>query len=144
MPMVLPAVEGVRGLKRWVAMVALMFVFAAVVAGCAPAKPASLIGTWTSPDTAGKNATLSDLTLYPDGRFRYAGKSALGGPAAFGGKYQTGVDKGLPWIRLVYADFPDRPTVWYYKLEGDKLTVSAVRGNLTNGSALVFMRKSGG
>jgi hypothetical protein len=114
------------------------------LAGCvAPAteKPVSLVGEWTSPDTAGKVASLSDLTLRADGTFRYAGKSAIGGPVAFGGTYQLGDDVGSPCIRLVYADFPDRPTVWYYRLDGKQLLVSTVKGNLTNGSALTFMRK---
>jgi hypothetical protein len=130
--------------RQWNAvglLVALLLVGAALFA-CAPAKPApSLVGEWASPDTAGKTASLSDLTLKADGQFRYAGKSALGGPVAFGGTYQTGVEAGTPWIRLIYADFPDAPQLWYYKLEEKQMLVSAVKGNLENGSALVFTRK---
>ena len=130
---------------RWRAATAVFLAFvllAGALSACAPARPAaSLIGEWTSPDTAGKVASLSDLTLFADGAFRYAGKSALGGPVAFGGTYETGVEAGTPWIRLVYADFPDQPTVWYYKLSEKRLLVSAVKGNLDNGSALTFTRR---
>ena len=137
-------------LKRWLigAGVALLGValLGLALAGCAPAKPApaeqaSVVGSWTSPDTSGKNANLSDLTFYADGRFRYAGKSAIGGLVAFGGTYKMGSDSGAPTITLVFADFPDRPTFWYYQLDGNTLKVSGVRGNLTNGSALTFTRK---
>ena len=131
--------------KRWLigASVAVLLcaLLGGVLVGCAPKKPASLVGEWTSPDTAGMNASLSDITFYSDGRFRYAGKSAIGSPVAFGGTYQTGADSGAPTVTLVYSDFPDRPTSWYYQLEGNTLKVSVVRGNLTNGSALTFTRK---
>ena len=126
-------------------LVGLVLLGAALV-GCGPAKQApagqaNLVGEWTSPDTAGKNASLSDITFYPDGRFRYAGRSAIGGLVAFGGTYQQGQDAGTPTVKLVFADFPDRPTSWYYQLDGNTLKVSTVRGNLTNGSALTFKRK---
>jgi len=137
-------------LKRWLigASAALLSValLGLVLSGCAPGKQASanqpsVVGSWTSPDTAGKNANLSDLTFYADGRFRYAGRSAIGGLVAFGGTYQMGSDSGAPTITLVFADFPDRPTFWFYQLDGTTLKVSGVRGNLTNGSALTFVRK---
>jgi hypothetical protein len=113
----------------------------AVPTAVAPASAQALLGEWRAADTAEKSGTLSDLTLTADGRFRYAGKNALGGPAAFGGSYQTGVQNGAPWIRLVYDDFPTNPTVWFYELDGAQLSVSAMQGNLTNGSALVFTRR---
>jgi hypothetical protein len=129
--------------RSWAAggLVVALLVFAVALLGCSAGAKPGLVGEWRSPDTAGKSASLSDLTLFADGRFRYAGENALGGPVAFGGSYQTGVDAGTPWIRLVYDDFPDRPTVWFYKLEEKQLLVSAVRGNLTNGSALTFARR---
>jgi hypothetical protein len=147
------------GAGRGKALVALVLVAAAimVLAGCgAGAKPTAatqpsaaptanpsqvLLGEWRAADTAGKSASLSDLTLSADGRFRYAGKNALGGPVAFGGTYQVGMVDGAQQIRLVYDDFPANPTLWFYKLEGSHLTVSTVQGNLTNGMALVFTRR---
>jgi hypothetical protein len=125
------------------ALCALALIASIVVslAACAPAEKPTLLGSWHAADTAGKSASLSDLTLTPDARFRYAGKNALGGPVAFTGSYRTGEDKGTPWIALIYDDYPDKPAVWFYSLEANQLTVSAQRGNLTNGSALVFTRQ---
>lgn len=111
------------------------------LAGCsAKAKP-SVVGTWRAADTAGKPGSLSDLTLQADGAFFYAGKNALGGPVRFGGRYTVGEQNGAPWIQLLYDAYPDRPTLWYYKIEGSQMTVSTVLGNLTNGSGLVFTRQ---
>ena len=126
--------------QRFAAMVCVLAALV-VLCACTPSKPASIVGAWSAPDTAGKNASLSELALSADGTFRYGGKNALGGPVAFTGTYQTGTDSGTPWLKLVYADFPDRPTVWFYRIEGDRLSVSSVRGNLDNGSALTFVRK---
>ncbi|MDR3686434.1 MAG: hypothetical protein P4L93_05725 [Coriobacteriia bacterium] len=138
-------------LKRCMIGASVLALLGVALLGCAPskqapakqppAKQASLVGQWTSPDTAGKDASLSDITFFADGRFRYAGKSAIGSPVAFTGTYQTGSNSGAPTVTLVYADFPDRPTFWYYQLDGNTLKVSAVLGNLTNGSALTFTRK---
>jgi hypothetical protein len=114
---------------------------ALALGGCSAAAKPSLVGSWHAADTAGKAGSLSDLTLQADGHFFYAGRNALGGPVRFGGTYRTGVQNGAPWIGLAYDDFPGKPTIWFYKLEGTKLTVSTVQGNLTNGSALVFARQ---
>ena len=108
---------------------------------CTPAAKPSLVGTWVSKDSSGKSANLSDLTLKADGTFEYAGKNALGGPVKFAGTYQTGTTTEGPWLRLTYSDFPDRSTLWFYRLEPTQLTVSAVAGDLANGSALVFTRR---
>jgi hypothetical protein len=92
-------------------------------------------------DTSGKAASLSELTLAQDGTFTYGGRNAHGVPVTFSGRYDMGTEQRGPWIRLTYSDFPDRPTVWFYRLAPDTLTVSAVRGDLSNGTALVFTRR---
>ena len=124
---------------------ALLVVLAAIavmaVACTSPAPKPSLEGSWVVQDTAGKPGTLSDLTLAADGTFTYAGLNALGSPVRFAGSYQKGTSGAAPWIRLTYADFPDRPTRWFYRLEPQRLTVSTAVGNLRNGSALVFTRR---
>jgi zinc/manganese transport system permease protein len=111
------------------------------VAGCAPKAKQSVVGEWRAADTYGKAGSLSDLSLLADGHFYYGGKNALGGPVRFGGRYQTGEQDGAAWIRLDFDAYPNRPTVWFYRVDGDKLTVSSARGNLTNGSALVFTKR---
>ena len=116
----------------------------AVSSGSATAAPsgrAALVGEWRAAGTAGKPGTLSDLSLLPSGHFRYTGKNALGGKVTFGGSYEVGTVNGSPQIRLVYDDFPDTPTRWFYMLDGTRLSVSSVQGNLSNGSALVFTRR---
>jgi hypothetical protein len=138
-------------MPRWAAasaaVVVTLALASALLTGCAlapksgSARGATLVGNWRAADTAGQPASLSDLTLSANGQFRYGGKNALGGPVAFTGTYKTGVVEGTPWVALYYADYPDAPKLWFYRLEGDKLTVSAVRGNLTNGSALVLERQ---
>jgi hypothetical protein len=111
------------------------------VGGCsAKAKP-GVVGTWRSADTVGKAGSLSDLTLNADGTFFYAGKNALGGSVRFGGRYRVGEQDGAPWMQLAYDDYPDRNVVWFYKIEGSQLSASTMRGNLTNGSAMVFTRQ---
>jgi len=57
------------------------------------------------------------------------------------GVYETGDSQDGPWIRLVYHDFPDRNITWFYRVEGDRLTVSALPANLKNGTALEFTRR---
>lgn len=111
---------------------------ALALAGCAP-KP-SLVGTWEAPITSGKPGQLSTLMLNADGTFRYGGKNALGGPVAFGGTYKLGSADGAPTVTLDYADYPGRPITWFYSLTSDKLAVSTVRADLTNGTALTFER----
>lgn len=109
--------------------------------GCAPKARPSLVGEWRAADTYGKVGSLSDLTLQADGHFYYAGKNALGGTVRFGGRYQMGEEKGVGWIRLDYDAYPGRPTVWFYRLDGNQLSVSSAQGNLTNGSAMVFTKR---
>ena len=82
----------------------------------------------------------SDLTFSPAGHFRYSGLNALGRPVAFLGTYATGVDHGTGWIALYYDDYTGGPKAWFYMLDGQQLKVSAIRGNLTNGTAMVFTR----
>jgi hypothetical protein len=89
----------------------------------------------------GQPANLSDLTLTADGKFTYGGQNALGGPVKFAGTYNTGRSDLGPWIQLVFADYTDRQTVWYYTVSDKELAVSAIPGNLKNGSALVFTRQ---
>jgi hypothetical protein len=129
-----------RTLAWRLAALALVALVALTLAGCKQSPP-NVLGTWHNADTAGKPASLSDLTLTPDGRFRYGGKNALGGNVAFGGNYQTAVVNGSAVMRLIYDDFPNQPTIWFYRVDGNQLTVSSVQGNLTNGSALVFTRR---
>jgi len=43
-------------------------------------------------------------------------------------------------IRLTYDDFPDKPTTWFFKLDGDTLTVAPSRDDLQTEAALVFKR----
>lgn len=111
------------------------------LAACAPKERPSLVGEWRAADTYGKPGSLSDLTLQADGHFYYAGKNALGGPVRFGGRYQAGTQQGADWIRLDFDAYPGRPSIWYYRLEADRLMVSSAQGNLDNGSALVFTKK---
>ena len=106
---------------------------------CGP-KP-TLAGTWEAQAASGKPASLSTLTLRPDGTFRYAGKNALGGPVAFGGTYRVGRTPSGPTLTLVYADFPNNPVTWYYALSQDELRVSTLLGDLKNGTALTFQRQ---
>lgn len=114
----------------------------ALLSGCSAEDPASkLVGEWSAPATADKPANLSDLTLKADKTFVHVGKNALGGKVTFMGVYETGTSKEGPWVRLVYHDFPDRQVAWFYKIEGDKLYVSSLVGNLSNGTALEFTRK---
>ena len=124
------------------ALLAMLVAIAVMAAACtSPAPKPSLEGSWVAQDTAGKSGTLSDLILAADGTFTYTGLNALGVPVRFAGTYQKGTSGVAPWIRLTYADFPDRPTKWFYRLEPQRLTVSTAVGNLRNGSALVFTRR---
>jgi hypothetical protein len=134
----------ITSLARTVLLVGTLLIVAllgATFAGCGPKAKPSIIGSWRAADTAGKSGTLSDLTLQPDGQFYYGGKNALGGSVRFGGRYRVGEDNGADWIRLDYDAYPGRPTLWFYKIEGTQLTVSTARGNLSNGSGLVFTRQ---
>jgi hypothetical protein len=119
---------------------ALAALLALAVCGC-KATPPSVLGSWRVAETAGKPASLSDLTLTSDGRFRYAGRNALGGVVAFGGTYQTAMVDGSAVMRLIYDDNPTQPTIWYYRVDGNQLIVSSVHSDLTNGTALVFTRR---
>jgi zinc/manganese transport system permease protein len=130
-----------RAMVAALALGALVALAMLPLAGCAPKARPSLVGEWRVADTYGKAGSLSDLTLQADGHFYYGGKNALGGPVRFGGRYQMGEQNGVGWIRLDYDAYPGRPTVWFYRLDGTRLSVSSVQGNLTNGSALVFTRR---
>jgi hypothetical protein len=122
-----------------------------VLSGCSAKKPAAsaqtnidpakLVGTWTITETQNQPASLSDLTLRADGTFRYAGRNALGGPVAFGGRYKLGIYQNAPWIELFYDDYPDRATVWYFRMSDNELQVSPKAAELGRETALRFVRK---
>ncbi len=119
---------------------ALAFVLLAGTAGCSGAKQ-KLVGSWVAATNAGKPGSLSDLTIAGDNTFLYAGKNAFGSSVRFGGKYTLGSSKAGPWIRMVYDDFPDRPIVWFYKVNGRWLEVSTVAADLKNGTAMALSRQ---
>lgn len=135
-------------LKRTVTILLALALCAVALTGCsakpkasAPAKadPAVLFGTWSIPETQNQRGALSDLTLRPDGTFRYAGHNALGGPVAFGGRYKVGVHGPTPWLELFYDDYK-QPTVWFYQVSGKELVVSPDQTRLSGESALKFVR----
>jgi hypothetical protein len=83
---------------------------------------------------------LSDIGFGQDGSFRHSGSNALGRPVNFGGRYQVGTSAVNSVIRLVYDDFPDKPTVWFFRLNGDTLTVAPSVADLDSETAIVFKR----
>lgn len=125
----------VLGLAALCATLALM--------GCAeepqPPKP-TLIGRWTSVQATGTTALLDEIVFEADGTFRHSGRNALGLPVAFTGAYTLGTDEQGAYIRLTYNDYPDKPTVWYYRLGMSTLSVSTDARDLQAGRAQRYRR----
>ena len=92
------------------------------------------------PVAKGQPASLSEIGFAEDGTFRHSGSNALGLPVNFGGTYQLGSSAEGQVIRLIYADFPDRPTTWFFRLQGDRLTVAPSAEQLGTEEALVLKR----
>ena len=100
----------------------------------------SIAGLWTIPALKGQPVSLSEIAFESDGVFRQSGSNALGMPVAFQGRYQIEDSAGMWILRLTYNDYPDRPEVWYFRLEGNRLIVAKAPGGLDSGAVTVFER----
>jgi hypothetical protein len=137
-----------RTATRWAAIaVGSAVLLAALLAlGCAPkATPASvdtraLVGLWTDAEARGIAGRLDEIQFREDGSFRHSGNNALGKPVNFGGHYQASRSAEGPFLRLIYDDFPEQTTVWFYRLDGDKLTVAPRAAELGSANSITWMR----
>jgi hypothetical protein len=124
----------------------LLLLAALIAVGCGPRQPqapvstGSIVGLWTNAAAKGQAASLSEIGFGEDGSFRHSGDNALGFPVNFGGSYQLGSSAQDSVIRLTYDDFPDKPTVWFFRLKGDTLTVAPLAEDLETERAIVFRR----
>jgi hypothetical protein len=120
---------------------------ALLLAGCTtraktePVSSQSVVGLWVNAAVKGQPASLSELGLSEDGSFRHSGSNALGLPVTFGGRYEVGNSGEGSVVRLTYDDFPDKPTTWYFRLDGDKLTLAPSVADLDTESAVVLTRE---
>ena len=121
---------------------------ALAASGCgSPAQQAaaptqSVVGLWTNAATKGQPASLSEIVFAADGSFRHSGNNALGLPVNFSGRYQVGSSAQGTAVRLVYDDFPDKPTEWFFRLDGDTLTLAPRAADFETEAAIVFRRAS--
>ncbi len=129
-------------------MIAVALLCAGVVlGGCRSRRPEAaasaqdIVGLWTNVAAKGQPATLFEIGFDRDGAFRHAGSNALGRRVNFGGRYEVGSSAEGPFIRLTYDDYPDKPTTWFFRLEGDRLTVAPDSAALGTEAALVFKRE---
>ncbi|MEI7813528.1 MAG: hypothetical protein WCJ13_01885 [Coriobacteriia bacterium] len=135
--------------KRGTLLGVTLLVMALLVGGCvarqspapAPVSTGSVIGLWTNAAAKGQAASLSQIGFAEDGAFRHSGNNALGLPVNFGGSYQVGSSDQGPVMRLTYDDFPQQPTVWYFRLNGETLTVAPLAADLETEAAIVFQRE---
>ena len=133
--------------KRGILLGVTLLCLALFVGGCvarqapAPASTESVIGLWTNTAAKGQAASLSQIGFADNGSFRHSGNNALGLPVNFGGNYQVGSSEQGPVMRLTYDDFPQQPTVWYFRLNGDTLTVAPLAADLETEAAIVFQRE---
>jgi hypothetical protein len=131
--------------RRLILCVALLCA-ALSVTGCAsrrspgPDVTQSIVGLWKIEAAKGRPARLSEIGFGADGAFRHSGNNALGLPVNFGGRYEVGGSARDSVIRLTYDDFPDKPTTWFFRLEGDTLTVAPSAADLGTEAAIVFRR----
>lgn len=129
-----------RGVAAWVILCA-----ALVVVGCSPpakgAAPApDVVGQWEIGSAMGKAASVSEIGFAGDGTFKHAGHDALGKPVTFQGVYAVGESEQGPVIQLTYDDFPERPTRWFFRVDGDELRVAPMPEDLDTENALEFER----
>jgi hypothetical protein len=135
-----------------------MLLAAVVLSGCSavrsalpaqtalPAEPASaapaasVVGLWSVPYAKDREATLAEIGFGADGSFRHSGTNALGLPVNFQGRYVVGDSPQTPAIQLVYDDFPDKPVIWYYRLDKAGLTVAEDPSLLDSANAIHFQR----
>ena len=136
----------VATIRRDVVLGAVLLCIVLIVAGCGPREPRaaastqSVVGLWTNAAAKGRPASLSEIGFAEDGAFRHSGNNALGLPVNFGGRYQVGNMGEGSIIRLTYDDFPDNPTVWYFRLDEDTLSVAPLAADLGTEAAIVFRR----
>jgi len=100
----------------------------------------SVVGLWTNAAAKGQPASLSEIGFGEDGTFRHSGNNALGMPVNFAGRYQVVTSTQGSVIRLIYDDFPDKPTALYFLLEGDTLTVAPRVEDLATEAATIYQR----
>jgi hypothetical protein len=118
-----------------------------LVGGCTapkrqePVPTQSVVGLWTNAASKGQAASLSDLGFEDDGSFRHSGSNALGLPVTFGGRYVVGNSGEGSVVRLTYDDFPDKPTTWYFRLDGEALTLAPSVADLDSEAAVVLTRE---
>ena len=129
-----------RGMALFVVLCATL-----VAVGCSPrakaaAPPPSVIGLWEMASAKGKAASLSQIGFGSDGTFKHMGHNALGRPVTFQGIYRLGGSEQGPVIELTYDDFPDRPTRWFFRIDGNDLRVAVVAQDLNTENALEFTR----
>jgi hypothetical protein len=100
----------------------------------------SIVRLWRTEAANGRAAGLSEIGFGADGAFTHSGNNALGLPVNFGGRYEVGRSAKDSVIRLTYDDFPDKPTTWFFRLDGDTLTVAPSAADLGTEVAIVFRR----